>query len=186
MGVMILSKSSFIFLAPLFMKNIIGCAPSAPDGSSPWGYSRIFSGIDSKNEFFFSNPSVPFTSIFCRLPWSSSIRRYVTPDFFVNVFPTSVHHCHSLISRYSNSRDVINIITPYVILTWRWPLFVGSAVISQFSCPLVGCRFRSSRHVSAHVPSSESYIRRKVGDLLLGFLFLCPRVLSCTQFFPAP
>jgi hypothetical protein len=26
--------------------NIIGCAASAPDGSSPRGYSRIFSGID--------------------------------------------------------------------------------------------------------------------------------------------
>jgi hypothetical protein len=97
--------------------NIVGCALSAPDGSSPRGHSRIYSGIDSKNEFFFFDPSVPFSSIFHRLPWPSSIRRYVTPDFFVNVFLTSVHHCHSLITRYSNCRDVINIITLDVILT---------------------------------------------------------------------
>jgi hypothetical protein len=97
--------------------NIVGCALRALDGSSPRGYSRIFSDIDSKNEFFFFDPSVPFTSLFRRLPWSSSIRRYVTPGFFLNVFPTSVHHRYSLISRYSNSRDVINIITLYVILT---------------------------------------------------------------------
>jgi hypothetical protein len=35
-----LPKASFAFFAPLFMKNITGCAPSAPDGSSPRGYSR--------------------------------------------------------------------------------------------------------------------------------------------------
>jgi hypothetical protein len=40
---------------------------------------------------------------------------------------------------------------------------MGSTVISHFSCPLVGCRFHSLRHVSAHVPSSESYIRGRVG-----------------------
>jgi hypothetical protein len=40
MVVMMLPKSSFIFSAPLFIKNIIGCAPSAPDGSSPRGYSQ--------------------------------------------------------------------------------------------------------------------------------------------------
>jgi hypothetical protein len=49
MGVMMLPKASFAFLAPLFMENIIGCALSAPDGSSPRGYSRIFLGIESKN-----------------------------------------------------------------------------------------------------------------------------------------
>jgi hypothetical protein len=40
---------------------------------------------------------------------------------------------------------------------------MGSAVISQFPYPLVGCRFRSFRHVSAHVPSSGSYIKERVG-----------------------
>jgi hypothetical protein len=39
---------------------------------------------------------------------------------------------------------------------------MGSAVISQFPCPLVGYRFRSLRHVLAHVPSSGSYIRGRV------------------------
>jgi hypothetical protein len=37
--------------------------------------------------------------------------------------------------------------------------FVGSAVILYFSPPLVGCRFLSVRHVSAHVPSPGRYIR---------------------------
>jgi hypothetical protein len=116
------SKTLYLLLVHqtiALLDNIVGCALSAPDGSSPRGYSRLFSGIDLKNDFFFFDPSVPFTSIFRRLPWSSSIRRYVTPDFFLNVFPNSVHHCHGLISLYSNSRDVINIITLYIILTWH-------------------------------------------------------------------
>jgi hypothetical protein len=37
-----------------------------------------------------------------------------------------------------------------------------SAVILQFSYLLVGCRFCSLRHVSAHIPSSGSYKRRRV------------------------
>jgi hypothetical protein len=40
MGVMMLPKAYFAFLAPSFIKKIIGCTPSAPDGSSPRGYSR--------------------------------------------------------------------------------------------------------------------------------------------------
>jgi hypothetical protein len=59
--------------------NIIGCALSAPDGSSPRGYSRMLSGIDSKNEFFFLDSSVSFMSNFRQLPWPSSIRRIVIP-----------------------------------------------------------------------------------------------------------
>jgi hypothetical protein len=51
---------------------------------------------------------------------------------------------------------------------------MGSAVISQFSCPLVGYRFRSLRHVSAHVPSSGSYIRGRVGNLLFTSSSLLP------------
>jgi hypothetical protein len=43
---------------------------------------------------------------------------------------------------------------------------MGSAVISQYPYPLVGCRFRSLCHVLAHVPSSGSYIRGRVGKLL--------------------
>jgi hypothetical protein len=36
----------------IFYDNIVGCALSAPDGSSPRGYSQIFSGIDSKTDSF--------------------------------------------------------------------------------------------------------------------------------------
>jgi hypothetical protein len=43
---------------------------------------------------------------------------------------------------------------------------MGSAVISQFLCLLVGYRFRSLRHISAHVPLPGSYIRGEWGDLL--------------------
>jgi hypothetical protein len=42
---------------------------------------------------------------------------------------------------------------------------MGSAVISQFLCPLVGYRFRSLRHVSAHVPLPGSYIRGEWGKI---------------------
>jgi hypothetical protein len=91
--------------------NIVGCALSAPDGSSPRGYSRIFSGIDSKNEFFFLDSSIPFMSVFRRLPWSSSICRYVIP-YFCWIFP---YQCPPLIifwfPCYSNSCDVINRVT---------------------------------------------------------------------------
>jgi hypothetical protein len=41
---------------------------------------------------------------------------------------------------------------------------MGSAVISQFLCPLVGYRFRSLRHLSAHVPLPGSYIRGEWGN----------------------
>jgi hypothetical protein len=43
---------------------------------------------------------------------------------------------------------------------------MGGTVISQYPYLLVGCRFRSLRHVSAHVPSSGSYIRGRAGKLL--------------------
>jgi hypothetical protein len=72
-------------IAALF-DNIVGCALNAPDGSSPRGYSQIFLGIDSKNEFFFLDSSVSFTSVFRRLSWSSLIRRSVIP-YFCWIFP---------------------------------------------------------------------------------------------------
>jgi hypothetical protein len=42
---------------------------------------------------------------------------------------------------------------------------MSNAVILQFLCPLVGCRFRSLRHVSAHVPLPGSYIRGEWGKI---------------------
>jgi hypothetical protein len=42
---------------------------------------------------------------------------------------------------------------------------MGSVVISQFLCPLVGYRFRSLRHISAHVPLPGSYIRGEWGKI---------------------
>jgi hypothetical protein len=47
---------------------------------------------------------------------------------------------------------------------------VGSAVILQFSCPLVGCRFCFLHHISAHVPSSGSFIRGEWGFTIYQFL----------------
>jgi hypothetical protein len=66
--------------------NIFGRTLSAPDGSSPRGYSRIFSGIDSKNELFLLDSSISFMLVFCRLPWSSSILRIGIP-YFCWIFP---------------------------------------------------------------------------------------------------
>jgi hypothetical protein len=43
---------------------------------------------------------------------------------------------------------------------------MGSVVILQFLCPLMGYRFRSLRHISAHVPLPGSYIRGEWGNLL--------------------
>jgi hypothetical protein len=51
---------------------------------------------------------------------------------------------------------------------------VGNIVISHFFCPLVGCRFRSLRHVSAHVPLPGRYIRGEWGNLLFTSLLLPP------------
>jgi hypothetical protein len=42
---------------------------------------------------------------------------------------------------------------------------MGNAVISQFLCPLVGYRFRSLRHVSAHVPLPGIHIRGEWGNI---------------------
>jgi hypothetical protein len=42
---------------------------------------------------------------------------------------------------------------------------MGNMVIPQFICPLVGYRFRSLRHVSAHVPLPGIYIRGEWGKI---------------------
>jgi hypothetical protein len=44
---------------------------------------------------------------------------------------------------------------------------MGNAVISQFLCLLVGCYFRSLRHVSAHVPLLGSYIKGEWGKIIV-------------------
>jgi hypothetical protein len=42
---------------------------------------------------------------------------------------------------------------------------MGNAVILQFICPLVGYRFCSVGHVSAHVPLPGIYIRGEWGKI---------------------
>jgi hypothetical protein len=51
---------------------------------------------------------------------------------------------------------------------------MGSTVILQFLCPLVGYHFRSLRHVSAHVPLPGSYIREEWRNLLFTSSLLLP------------
>jgi hypothetical protein len=51
---------------------------------------------------------------------------------------------------------------------------MGSVVISQFFCPLMGCYFRSLRHASAHVPFPGSYISGEWGNLLFTSSLLPP------------
>jgi hypothetical protein len=51
---------------------------------------------------------------------------------------------------------------------------VGSAVILYFPCPLVGCRFLSLRHISAHIPSPGRYIRGEWGIVLFTSSLLPP------------
>jgi hypothetical protein len=48
---------------------------------------------------------------------------------------------------------------------------MGNAVIPQFICPLVGYRFHSLRHVSAHVPLPGIYIRGEWGKITV-YLFI--------------
>jgi hypothetical protein len=43
---------------------------------------------------------------------------------------------------------------------------MGKTVIPEFICPLVGYRFRSLRHVSAHVPLPGTYIKGEWGKSL--------------------
>jgi hypothetical protein len=70
-------------------------------------------------------------------------------------------HCHNLIFRNSNSRDVINIITLCVIFISALTITHGQR--SNFT--IVGCRFRSLHHVSAQVPLPGSYIRGEWGKI---------------------
>jgi hypothetical protein len=44
---------------------------------------------------------------------------------------------------------------------------MGNAVIPQFLCPLVGYRFCSLCHVSAHVPLPGIYIRGEWGKIIV-------------------
>jgi hypothetical protein len=51
---------------PSMVSIIIGCTTSAPDGSSPRGYSRNFSGIGSKYTYYRRNfPSAIFLARLC-------------------------------------------------------------------------------------------------------------------------
>jgi hypothetical protein len=86
------------YIAPTFthqvvalFDNIIGCTLSAPDGSSPRGYSRIFSGIDLKNDLFFLGSSIPFMSFFFDF---LGHHQYVDMSYhtFAEFSPISVHH----------------------------------------------------------------------------------------------
>jgi hypothetical protein len=58
MVVIALFKSSFaLFYSLRNFKNFVGCAASAPDGSSPRGYSRKHVSSIGSNKFFFLHPS---------------------------------------------------------------------------------------------------------------------------------
>jgi hypothetical protein len=127
--------------------SFIGCAFSAPNGSSPQGYSRMFVGYSLLTWLLYCRrqPCLLFSVIFLfdsHHIWYSSIIWICWIDLWSFVlFVTSVakfSYTSSLLSAYR---------------------FMGSAVIFIFLCPLVGCRFRSFRHVSAHVPSPRRYIK---------------------------
>jgi hypothetical protein len=57
MGVISLHKSSFAFFTFLGIKNFIGCTTSAPDGSSPRGYSQKNALSIGLSKFSFFHPS---------------------------------------------------------------------------------------------------------------------------------
>jgi hypothetical protein len=111
-----LTKSSFVLSAPSFIRNIVGCAPSAPDGISPRGYSRIFSGIGSKNEFSFADLFVSFHQFFVDFLGHHQYSDRLHQTFFGMVSLLVSTTVIVLSSRYSNVRDVINTITLFVIV----------------------------------------------------------------------
>jgi hypothetical protein len=57
MGVIALYKFSFAFFTFLGIKNFVGCATSAPDGSSLRGYSRKNISSIGSSKFSFFHPS---------------------------------------------------------------------------------------------------------------------------------
>jgi hypothetical protein len=59
---------------------------------------------------------------------------------------------------------------------------MGSEVILQFLCLLVGYRFRSLRHVSAHVPLPGSYIRGEWGKIIV-YQFIASAVVAIVAIF---
>jgi hypothetical protein len=93
------------------LNKIVGCALSAPDGSSPRGYSRIFLGVDSKNDFFFIGLNFSSTSLIC--PYTNSPCRTI---FGMFIFPVSSATI-VFIPGYSHICDVINIIRLFAIIS---------------------------------------------------------------------
>jgi hypothetical protein len=151
-----------------WLNNIVGCVPSAPDGSSPRGYSRIFLGIDSKNDSSFTRFNFLLGSLI--FPHISSLS-WTTFRLFILLMSTTIIVFSSC---YPYTCDVINTINLVVIISCFWPLPMGSVVISQSLCLLVGYRFCSLRYVSAHVPLPGSYIRGEWGKSMFTSSSLLP------------
>jgi hypothetical protein len=134
------------FFVSLGIWNFVGCTTSAPDRSSPRGYSRkkLCLSIDSK---IFA-PCFPRIVISCIkfLFFSSGMRSTLPIEVAPKAMGGFLRNNHSLrsflwliiLSTLLGIRDVIDIVILCDYLTGRWPLHMGNAVISQIFRPLVG------------------------------------------------
>jgi hypothetical protein len=59
---------------------------------------------------------------------------------------------------------------------------MGNVVIPQFICPLVGYRFRSLRHIAAHVPLPGIYIGGEWGEITV-YQFIASAVTAIVAIF---
>jgi hypothetical protein len=99
---------------------IIGCTTSAPDGSSPRGYSRNFSGIGSKYTY-------------CRLSFSPVILLAqfcldALPDLLVIVAPESMRRCIVLFYTLQCYSSTLLFILITLHVYFPCPLYVVAAL----------------------------------------------------------
>jgi hypothetical protein len=116
----------------------IGCATSAPDGSSPQGYGRIFySSIGS----IFSSSSI-FQCNFAKYYWSpnGSIPRSYNGVLAVDyrLKESFDFYLVDISCMERKKYGVIDMTTRCSDLTKRWLSHMCSAVIFHIFCPLVG------------------------------------------------
>jgi hypothetical protein len=86
MVVIALYKSSFAFFTFLEIKNFIGCATSAPDGSSPRGYSRKNVSSIGSSKFFLFHPSHSYLFLIISSGARPVLLMIVAPEAIVKYF----------------------------------------------------------------------------------------------------
>jgi hypothetical protein len=135
---------------------------------APEAIVEYFSGIVSSIDFRIVGANLVcscLSSSYSIVAIFDTHQLYASVELISNLFVTSVaefSYTSSLLSAYH---------------------FTGSVVIFIFLRPLVGYRFRSLHHVSAHVPSLRRYKRNSGGFVLFTSSFSPPPPLSIFVYF---